>query len=125
MTNRKWTFVEDLETLAGEAWDAKVARCRELNKGLICPRGASFRFRRSFDNTYRADLSRFPNDPDAYVTGPESLGKLIDKRKRAGWVVGKPGSLAEVECSTFQPKAPERDLFAESLREAKAIHGVT
>jgi len=35
---------------------------------------------------YREDLARFPGDPEAYVDGPRSLQKLIDKRKRQGWV---------------------------------------
>jgi len=125
MSKRKWTNVEDLDSFPGELWDAKVARCRKLNKGLICPRGSSFRVRRSFDNTYRTDLSRFPNDPEAHVSGPGSLAKLIDKRKRAGWIVGKPGSLADVECDTLKEGRSAKDLFAESLREAKEICGET
>lgn len=105
-------------------WSLHLARVRELNKGLIHG-GASFRIRKSFETAYRPDLSRFPNDPDAHVSGPDSLNRLIEKRKRAGWIVGKPGSLADVDVPTMQPKGPERDLFAESLREAKEICGET
>jgi len=36
---------------------------------------------------YRPDLARFSNDPEATVSGPRSLQKLIDTRKaRDGWV---------------------------------------
>jgi hypothetical protein len=122
MSDRTWTNIEDVKSLPGEPWDQLVARHKEMNKGLV--KGtAAFRFRRSFENTYRSDLSRFPNDPDAYVTGPESLQKLIDKRKRAGWIVGKPGSLAEVDASSMKEGRSAQETFDESLREAKEICG--
>jgi hypothetical protein len=124
MSKRTWTKLEDMKSEPGETWDQLVARHRALNKGLV-KGGAAFRFRRSFDNTYRADLSRFPNDPDAYVTGPDSLAKLIDKRKRAGWIVGKPGSMADVNASSMKEGRSEDESFAEALAEAKQICGET
>lgn len=37
---------------------------------------------------YREDLARFPGDPQAYCNGPRAKQKLIDQRKREGWVEG-------------------------------------
>jgi len=36
---------------------------------------------------YREDLARFPGDKQAYVNSPEQAGRLVEKRKRAGWRV--------------------------------------
>ncbi len=44
---------------------------------------------RRFETDYREDLSRFPGDPQAYVSGPRELQRLIDQRKREGWSVGE------------------------------------
>lgn len=54
--------------------------------------GIKFRFRHGMKgdcHDYRDDLARYVGDPEAYVDGPRSLQKLIDKRKRAGWTVTK------------------------------------
>lgn len=42
---------------------------------------------------YREDLSRRPNDPEAFVTSKRGLKKLIEKRQRQGW--GDPVPLDE------------------------------
>lgn len=82
--------IEDLEPLPGETWDQLKARHRELTRGTITGTPA-VKVRRSLQGAdgigsdYREDLARFPGDPEAFVTGPTSLRRLIDKRKRQGW----------------------------------------
>jgi len=85
--------IEDFPSVPGELWDDKKTRHREAMKGRIARPylKRSARASRGADghgNDYREDLAEFPNDPDAYVQGPHSLQKLIDKRKRQGWLVG-------------------------------------
>lgn len=43
----------------------------------------------AIDCTYYSSLAKKPRDPEAYVSGPHSLQRLIDKRKREGWDVQK------------------------------------
>lgn len=86
--------IEDFPSVPGESWDEKKARHREAMKGKI---GRPFLKRSSralrgadgHGNDYREDLAAHPNDPDAWVSGPRSLQRLIDKRKRQGWLVGE------------------------------------
>jgi len=121
--SRSFTNIEDVEPLPGEKIHELRARVREMNKGLISP-GASFKFRKSFDGGYRADLARFKGDPQAWVSGPMSLEKLKDRRRREdGWIIGKPGSAADVNVSTMKDSDDSRDLFAEAYAEAQEIVG--
>lgn len=43
----------------------------------------------AFDTGYYSSLAKKPNDPEAHVSGPHSLQRLIDKRKAEGWNVSK------------------------------------
>ena len=124
MSDRTYVRIEDMKALDGESFDQLKVRHAALNVGLVSGRPA-VRVRKSFDNAYRPDLSRFPGDPDAFVSGPKSLDKLIEKRKRAGWVVGKPGSLADVETNSLKEGTSAETLFNESLRESKQFYGET
>lgn len=67
------------------------------------------------DCSYRADLARFPNDPEAFVSGPHSLQRLVDKRKREGWVEGPP--LSELMDAPRTPKPPD---LAECLQRVRS-----
>lgn len=64
---------------------------------------------------YREDLARFPNDPEAWVDGPQSLQKLIDKRKRAGWEM-KP--VSEASRPHKPPEVDGEKLVRDSYEEA-------
>ncbi len=39
------------------------------------------------DLGYFRSLAAFPGDPEAHVSGPSSLRRLKDKRKRQGWTI--------------------------------------
>ena len=122
MSDREWIQIEDFPALPGEPWHKLVVRHKEAMRGLVSPTGAKFRFRKSFDTGYRHDLAEFKDDPAAYVTGPHSLQRLIEKRKRQGWIVGKPGSAADVHASAHKEGVSEQQSFDECLAEAKAEH---
>ncbi len=114
--------IEDFLGLPGESWTDLVARHRVAMRGLVSGR-ASFKFRKSFEGGYRPDLARFRNDPEAFVTGPNTLERLKEKRRREdGWIIGKPGSLGDVNASTLKENNNERDLFMEAYNEAREIH---
>lgn len=71
-----------------------------------------FRFRHGMKGDcrdYRDDLARFAGDPEAYVDGPRSLQKLIDKRKREGW---------EIKKGFDAPSEPKLRSSQEVVREA-------
>ena len=36
---------------------------------------------------YREDLARFPGDPEAFVTTPQQVDRLTEKRQRQGWIL--------------------------------------
>ena len=68
---------------------------------------------------YRSDLARFPNDPQAYVSGPRAKQKLIDQRKREGWVEGP--SFAEVASSlNSEKKIDSEAMVREAYNRAEA-----
>ena len=121
MADRKWVQIEDFPALPGEKMHELVARHREAMRGLVSPTGAKFRFRKSFDTGYRHDLAEKANDPAAYVTGPHSLQRLIEKRKRQGWIVGKPGSAADVDANAHKPGRDAQEAVDEAFEEAKQI----
>ena len=114
--------IEDFPPLPGEKMHQLVVRHREAMRGLVSPTGAQFRFRKSFDTGYRHDLAEKENDPAAYVTGPHSLQRLIEKRKRQGWIVGKPGSAADVDANAHKDNDNAQELLYEAFVEAKQIH---
>lgn len=119
---RKYVRIEDFPALPGEAMHELIARHREAMKGLVSG-GAAFKFRKSFDSGYRTDLARFHGDPEAWVSGPNSLERLKEKRRREdGWIIGKPGSAADVNVETLKESNNDRDLFAEAYNEAREIH---
>jgi predicted nucleic acid-binding Zn ribbon protein len=64
---------------------------------------------------YREDLSRFSNDPEAYVDGPRALKNLIEKRKREGWQM----STARVT-PTIPTHRPSEEVVREAYRRAEA-----
>lgn len=66
-------------------------------------------------NDYRDDLARFAGDPEAYVDGPRSLQKLIDKRQRQGWQISRKFD------APAEPKLrPAEDVAREAFERAKA-----
>ncbi len=71
-----------------------LERCPECRSPVyrVVERGRMrFQFRHGMKGDmrdYREDLARFKGDPEAYVDGPRSVQKLIDKRKREGWQMG-------------------------------------
>lgn len=67
---------------------------------------------------YRADLARFPGDPQAKVDGPRALAKLIDQRKREGWILGKPGDFSSALNTRELPS--NKALAEEAFKRAKA-----
>ena len=71
---------------------------------------------------YREDLARFPNDPEAFVDGPTAVRKLLDKRKREGWVEGCGWDvLHDTDQGAAVKETPEggRALIEECFEEAK------
>ena len=70
---------------------------------------------------YREDLARFPGDPQAYCDGPSAKKKLIDQRKREGWVEGPSFSeLAEKE--TKEKKIDSHAFVKEAYERAEATN---
>lgn len=70
--------------------------------------GPGFAFSHTLKNDgkdYREDLARFPNDPEAYVNGKADVQKLLDKRKRQGWVESE----FKME-SDHKPPTPEENV---------------
>ena len=119
--------IEDLKPLPGEPWHELVKRHKALVKGKISrDRLPSFKIRQYFKgDDYREDLARFPGDPEAWVGGPLSLNKLIEKRKRQGWTEGLP--LDEIERKLNDPHPVEEalnmdpcEMARECFQEAKA-----
>lgn len=85
--------------------------------------GLRFRFSHSLKNDgfdYREDLAAKPNDPEAYVDGPRALRKLIDKRKRQGWQIGKLEDAAPSE-----PKFRSSEDVVREAYERAAAKGFT
>lgn len=73
--------------------------CKEKPESRQSPRFETVRFNirhgmRGDMHDYRDDLARGPGDPEAYVDGPAAVRKLIDKRKREGWIFHKDFSSA-------------------------------
>jgi len=50
------------------------------------PRRTRAAIKTNFKPGYKSGLARFPNDKEAYVESDYQWKKLIDKRKRQGWV---------------------------------------
>lgn len=70
------------------SWADRRFGCAKCGKRKC--RKAKIRFTQRHDyKDYREDLARFPGDPEAYVDSPTAVNKLIDKRKRDGWVMGR------------------------------------
>jgi hypothetical protein len=67
---------------------------------------------------YREDLSRFPGDPEAYVSGERDVAKLIDKRKREGWRIGE-STFADI-ANDKGPAAKTGEQIAKEAYEAAA-----
>ena len=69
---------------------------------------------------YREDLARYPGDPQAYVSGPVTLRRLVDQRKREGWVEGPP--LDEIDRGGDAPDSgvDSMAIVKQAYQEAKA-----
>jgi len=68
---------------------------------------------------YRADLARFPNDPQAFLDGPAAKKRLIEQRKREGWTLGP--SFSEIASSfTDEKKVDSEAMVREAYRRAEA-----
>lgn len=67
---------------------------------------------------YHPGLARFPNDPEAYVDGEDSLRRVMDKRKAQGYVQVTAQDLAPPD----KPEGldPGGDLLRASFEEARA-----
>ena len=61
---------------------------------------------------YRDDLARYAGDPQARVSGPRDVARLIDQRKREGWQFHKDWS------SIADNKGPELKPSEQIVREA-------
>lgn len=74
----------------------------------------------SMDRGYFKTLARFPGDPEAHVGGPDSLRRLVDRRKRDGWTVHTKG-----EPDLIEPKvAKKQELAAERKELLKREFGI-
>ena len=70
---------------------------------------------------YRDDMARFPGDPEAMVNGPTSVKKLIDKRKRQGWIEGLPFNEMQPKTEDMElPKVNSEEFVREAYRRAEA-----
>ena len=69
---------------------------------------------------YRSDLARFPNDPQAYVSGPSAKKKLIDQRRREGWVEGPSFSEVGSKINSTEKKVDSEAMVREAYRRAEA-----
>ena len=67
---------------------------------------------------YREDLARYPNDPQAFVSGPRAKQKLIDQRKREGWQEGP--SFSEMAKEQSVEKVDSQELVREAYERAEA-----
>ena len=67
---------------------------------------------------YREDLARFPNDPQAYVSGPRAKKNLIDKRKREGWSEGP--SFSDMAQEQPEQKINSQEFVREAYERAAA-----
>jgi hypothetical protein len=124
--------LEDFPALPGETWDAKRKRWRETFKGRIKGRPL-LKVAQSLKDgiDYREDLARSPKDrpidpatgkpmlkdPEAFVSGPHSLRRLIDKRKRQGWRQRKE-SWDDIERTIPDEKVNDRKLLMDAYGEA-------
>lgn len=95
---------------------AKVARSSRQS-----PRFSVRSINRQCELDYREDLSRFPNDPQALVSGPRDLKRLIDQRKREGWRVGE-RTLEDV-ANTKPPEFKSSEQIAGEAYEAAKATG--
>jgi len=116
---KPYVLIEDMDPLPGEPFHELQKRHKEFNIGRVPPK-VTFRFPKGADAGYRPDLAACPNDPDAYIEGPRSLQKLIDKRKRQGWTVGKRGSAAEVAGSAYKEDDDTHTSYEQCLAEVMA-----
>jgi hypothetical protein len=69
---------------------------------------------------YRSDLARFPGDPQAYVSGPRAKQKLIDQRKREGWIEGPSYSEVGSKINSTEKKVDSEAMVREAYRRAEA-----
>ena len=114
--------IEDLPPLEGESWDELKARHRKLTFGKVA-KVPALRFKRSWKREYREDLARFPSDPQANVTGPLALRRLVEQRKREGWVPSSRSHADMWDDTTKQEdtgtKAESEAIVRKCLAEAK------
>lgn len=89
--------------------------CGEEVYRAITSRRVGIKVKRSWNHDYREDLARFPRDPEAFVDGPKSLQKLIDKRKADGWTISK-------QLEEHKPPKPRdtQEVMREAYQRAKA-----
>jgi hypothetical protein len=109
-----------------ESWDQVRRAWREYRRGYVF--GVPlFRISRALQGSdghghdYRDDLAAYPGDPAACIDGPRALRRLIDRRKREGWVRGE--SYADIAASLkhTDPEPIDEKLILEDVREARAI----
>lgn len=70
----------------------------------------------AIDCEYYRSLASKPNDPEARVSGPHSLARLIDKRRRQGWTVHTKGEPDVVEDPGAKKKAEAKARRKEWLK---------
>lgn len=156
MTDRQervYVPIENFPSLPGETWDALKKRHAEAMVGLVTGRPAvriprALRGADGLGNDYRDDMARPMHevladpstprgwnpkngDPQAYVSGPRSLQRLVDRRQREGWKlrgeawddIERRLPKTEAESQAALTDTGGRDLFQESLNEALDEHG--
>lgn len=93
-----------------QSWADKRFGCRrDRLPGVVVP----------FRPHYHKTLARGPNDPEAHVNSEYQLKKLIDKRRRQGWVQQHPGDLADAPKRLAERRAAAR---AKPLLSTEEIH---
>lgn len=106
-------------------WDVIRRNWREYRRGFVF--GApGIRISRALQGEdgqgrdYRDDLAAYPGDPDAWVDGPRSLRRLVDRRQREGWERGE--SYADIAASLKHTDPPPLDghELLDDVRAARA-----
>lgn len=67
---------------------------------------------------YRDDLARYAGDPQARVSGPRDVARLIDQRKREGWQFHK--DWASIADNKGPELKPSDQIVREAFEAAKA-----
>lgn len=82
-------YVKVMQALSDPPLTHCPAECGDVARRAIVPGNAAQinTYLPSTDLDYFSALARFPGDPEAYVSGPDSLRRAQDRRRRDGWTI--------------------------------------